>query len=99
MSVTAPPVRLGVLNKAVTVTMHSKLAFRLILPLTLFAACGAMSQAADTQTPAAKAATVTEPQNDGAFPRVRLMSQEQYFNTLSYVFGPDILPTAHFAPF
>ena len=78
--------------------MHLKLAFRLILPLTLFAACGALTQA-DTQTPPAKAASVTEPQNDGAIPRVRLMSQEQYFNTLSYVFGPDILPTAHFAPF
>jgi hypothetical protein len=31
--------------------------------------------------------------------RVRLISQEQYFNTLSYVFGPDISVSAHFAPF
>jgi hypothetical protein len=31
--------------------------------------------------------------------RVRLISQEQYFNTLTYVFGPDIAIAAHFAPF
>jgi hypothetical protein len=79
--------------------MHSKLAFRLILPSILLAACGAITQAADTQAPAAKPSSVTEPQNDGSIPRVRLISQEQYFNTLSYVFGPDALPTAHFAPF
>ena len=78
--------------------MHTKLAFRLILPLTVFAASGALTQAADTQMPAAKQ-TLSEPQNDGSLARVRLLSQEQYFNTVSYVFGPDILPTAHFAPF
>jgi hypothetical protein len=79
--------------------MHPKLAFRLILPFALFAACGAITQAADTSAPAAQAAHVTEPQKDGSMPRVRLMSQEQYFNTVAYVFGPDILPSAHFAPF
>src|SRR5690348_6784771 len=78
--------------------MHTKLAFRLILPLTVFAACGAMTEAADTAAPAAKQ-SLTEPQNDGSLARVRLLSQEQYFNTVGYVFGPDILPTAHFAPF
>jgi hypothetical protein len=31
--------------------------------------------------------------------RMRLMSQEQYFNSLGYVFGPDISVAAHFAPF
>jgi hypothetical protein len=30
---------------------------------------------------------------------VRLISQEQYFNTLAYVFGPDVAIAAHFAPF
>jgi hypothetical protein len=32
-------------------------------------------------------------------PRVRLLSQEQYFNSLGYVFGPDISVAAHFTPF
>jgi hypothetical protein len=31
--------------------------------------------------------------------RMRLLSQEQYFNTLGYVFGPDIRVAANFAPF
>jgi len=79
--------------------MDLKLAFRLIIPLTLFAACGAVTAATDTQGAAAQPGKVTEPQNDGSIPRVRLVSQEQYFDTLSYVFGPDILPTAHFPPF
>jgi len=31
--------------------------------------------------------------------RVRLLSQEQYFNSISYIFGPDIKVAAHFSPF
>src|SRR6202012_4890279 len=30
--------------------------------------------------------------------RVRLMTEDQYFNTLTYVFGTDIKLAAHFAP-
>ncbi len=30
---------------------------------------------------------------------MRLISQAQYFNTLQYIFGPDISVSAHFAPF
>jgi hypothetical protein len=30
---------------------------------------------------------------------VRLISQDQYFNSLAYIFGPDIAVAAHFAPF
>ncbi len=30
---------------------------------------------------------------------VRLLSQEQYFNSIGYIFGPDIRVAAHFAPF
>jgi hypothetical protein len=37
---------------------------------------------------------------DAATPaRMRLISPEQYFNSLGYVFGPDITVGAHFAPF
>ncbi len=31
--------------------------------------------------------------------RVRLISQDQYVNTLAYIFGPDVAVAAHFAPF
>ena len=41
------------------------------------------SEAADSTSPA----------------RVRLISQEQYFNTVAYIFGPDVTVSAHFAPF
>ena len=40
-----------------------------------------------------------EPANTASTPHVRLISQDQYFNSLSYVFGPDIAMGAHFAPF
>ncbi len=46
-------------------------------------------------------AEAAAPPPDGAksLPRVRLLSQEQYFNSLAYVFGPDITVAAHFTPF
>ena len=50
---------------------------------------------------AAKAAKVTatkEPEAEAGPRRLRLMTQEQYLNTLAYVFGPDIKPETHFAP-
>jgi hypothetical protein len=40
-----------------------------------------------------------EPANAASAARVRLLSQEQYFNSLAYVFGPDIAVASHFAPF
>jgi hypothetical protein len=41
----------------------------------------------------------TAPAESATPARMRLMSQEQYFNSLGYVFGPDIRVAAHFAPF
>ena len=40
-----------------------------------------------------------EPADASSLARVRLLSQEQYFNSLAYIFGPDIAVAAHFAPF
>lgn len=31
--------------------------------------------------------------------RVRLLSEDQYYNSIGYIFGPDITLEAHFAPF
>ena len=54
------------------------------------------------QAPAAKSAATSSvssgPADLGTPMRVRLMTEEQYFNTLTYVFGPDIKLAAHFAP-
>jgi Protein of unknown function (DUF1588)/Protein of unknown function (DUF1592)/Protein of unknown function (DUF1595)/Protein of unknown function (DUF1585) len=41
----------------------------------------------------------TEPADASSAARVRLISQDQYFNSLSYIFGPDVAVAAHFAPF
>jgi hypothetical protein len=82
--------------------MSSKLMLWLIASFTLFGAYGTVGQAGEGQGAAAaakRAASVSEPRGAGSELRVRLLSQDQYFNTLSYVFGPDIVPTAHFSPF
>jgi hypothetical protein len=55
---------------------------------------------ADSAKPdAAEAAPATEAADATSPARVRLISQEQYANTLAYVFGPDTKVSAHFAPF
>lgn len=41
----------------------------------------------------------TLPEDSATRPRMRLVSQAQYANTLAYVFGPDISVSTHFAPF
>src|SRR5262245_28905004 len=43
--------------------------------------------------------SLAEPAGAATPARMRLISQEQYFNSLGYVFGPDIQVAAHFAPF
>ncbi|MFM7274297.1 MAG: DUF1592 domain-containing protein, partial [Gammaproteobacteria bacterium] len=41
----------------------------------------------------------TLPEDAASRPRMRLVSQAQYANTLAYIFGPDISVSTHFAPF
>ena len=53
---------------------------------------------------AAAAPVVAKPADNGpasatSLARVRLLSQEQYFNSIEYIFGPDIKVTTNFAPF
>ncbi len=38
-----------------------------------------------------------EPQSKGTPASMRLLTQQQYLNTLSYVFGPNVQPTTRFA--
>ena len=56
-----------------------------------------LARAADA--PAAATETSPAPVDASSSARMRLLSQEQYFNSLGYVFGPDISVAAHFAPF
>ena len=66
---------------------------------------GALTLAAAYMPTARGAGEPAPPASDRAsdvarsLPRVRLLSQEQYFNSLGYVFGPDISVAAHFTPF
>ncbi len=48
-------------------------------------------------TPVAQKAK-EEPSGVGSKPLMRLMTAEQYLNTISYVFGPDVRPDTQFAP-
>ncbi|GFE80166.1 hypothetical protein GCM10011487_21660 [Steroidobacter agaridevorans] len=43
-------------------------------------------------------APLQEPQDTGSLNRLRLLSEEQYLNTVRYVFGPDVAPEPHFPP-
>jgi uncharacterized protein DUF1592/uncharacterized protein DUF1588/uncharacterized protein DUF1595/uncharacterized protein DUF1585 len=60
---------------------------------------------AGSQGEGKKAAAVATPASIDTGPQaastahVRLLSQDQYFNSIGYIFGPDIRVAAHFAPF
>lgn len=69
------------------------------LPLGLATAYGAGTSGNEPRDGDKSAATDTGPEEATSPARLRLMSQEQYFNSLGYVFGPDITIAAHFAPF
>jgi hypothetical protein len=59
----------------------------------------ALGADADPAATAPAGSPPVEPAGAATPARMRLLSQEQYFNSLAYVFGPDIAVSAHFAPF
>ena len=56
-------------------------------------------QARSADNPSPQVAAEPASDTGASLPRVRLLSQEQYFNSLGYVFGPDISVATHFTPF
>jgi hypothetical protein len=54
--------------------------------------------AAKADDPTVKSAAIKEPDSDTTPRRLRLITGDQYFNTLAYVFGPDVKPALHFPP-
>ena len=68
----------------------------LVLMLALGALLAGESAAA---TPSVPAAAAVLPEAAASQARMRLLSQEQFFNSLGYAFGPDIAISSHFAPF
>jgi hypothetical protein len=68
---------------------------------TALALASCSAQAPDhaaTAKAAGDAAAIAAPDDIGTAARVRLISEAQYFNTLVYMFGPEIKLAAHFAP-
>lgn len=72
---------------------------RQALTAVLAGSCFYFGVSADGADSAPSDETLTEAANATSPARVRLISQEQYLNTLAYVFGPDIRIAPHFAPF
>jgi Protein of unknown function (DUF1592)/Protein of unknown function (DUF1588)/Protein of unknown function (DUF1585) len=64
-----------------------------VFVLSAVAAEPQLSSSGSAPQPATGAADATSPA------RMRLISQDQYFKTLGYIFGPDASIAAHFAPF
>lgn len=64
------------------------------------ASCSAPGgDASSADAPAVQAASsVVEPDTQGSAKRLRLLTQDQYLNTLAYIFGPDVRPDAYFPP-
>lgn len=68
--------------------------------LAAFALSSCSAPAVNDQAgaPQAKAVAVAEPESAGSQPRLRLITKDQYLNTLAYVFGPDVRPDVEFPP-
>ena len=66
----------------------------------LLAACSVPAE--ETQITTSRSASASpamkEPEGNASLKRLRLITAEQYRNTLAYIFGPDMKPDARFAP-
>ena len=71
-----------------------------LVSLVVLAGCSApASHEGGVPTAAAKVTGPKEPDVAATPSRLRLMSQDQYLNTIAAIFGPDVLPNLTFAPF
>ena len=62
------------------------------------ASCSGAPATKQAASHAASAKTITEPANAGTLARMRIISSEQYLNTVAYIFGNDMRMDTHFAP-
>lgn len=70
-----------------------------LVALAGLSATTASAQGAATPTHTHEAqASIEEPQDSGTRKRLRLLSEEQYLNSINYVFGPSVAPEPHFPP-
>lgn len=95
----APPWLFRFISRRRVLRALGTLAIGLSIPFGLVTAYGDAPAAADSRGSDKPGSSETESPGMTSPARARLISQEQYFNTLTYVFGPDIAVAAHFAPF
>jgi hypothetical protein len=69
-----------------------------LLTTLALASYSGTSPAAQGVAAHASAQETQEPQDTGSLNRLRLLSEEQYLNSVRYVFGPDIAAEPHFPP-
>ncbi|HEY5756940.1 MAG TPA: DUF1588 domain-containing protein, partial [Steroidobacter sp.] len=68
------------------------------IALASFSGTSTAAHGAPAATPDKISTPTQEPQDTGSLSRLRLLSEEQYLNTVRYVFGPDVAPEPHFPP-
>jgi hypothetical protein len=87
-------------NQRVPVKMRSSLcrAGVSLVATVALASCSAPAMKHEASAPAAKTASLKEPADASTPRRLRLVTAEQYLNTLAHVFGPDVRPDARFPP-
>src|SRR5688572_32921160 len=73
-------------------------AISLLAAFALVSCSAPSSQDQAAPAAAAKSATALPAEAKGVPQRVRLMTQEQYMNSLAYIFGPDLRVDTRFAP-
>ena len=70
----------------------------LLATIALASFSGAATAAQGAATAHGAQTSLQEPEDTGSLNRLRLLSEEQYLNTVRYVFGPDVAPEPHFPP-
>jgi hypothetical protein len=69
-----------------------------IIALASYSGAATAAQGGETSAKKETQAPLQEPQDAESVNRLRLLTEEQYLNTIRYVFGPDVAPEPHFPP-
>lgn len=78
--------------------MLRRYAIGLIAALAMISCSGLGSQSSGTPPTTSEASATAEPGPVGSPRRLRLLTADQYLNTVAYIFGPDIKLEARFSP-
>src|SRR3954468_23616718 len=65
--------------------------------LAAFGLASCSTPVAKDKVASAKTSTLQEPESDGSPKRLRLLTTDQYLNTITHLFGQDLKLEGHFA--